>query len=337
VGKVATPARPAAAVQLAGFVGMFRRLGGLSTFGPLVALLVAIAIFGALSDRFLRPDNLTVIVEQVMVVGTLAVGQTLVILTAGIDLSNGAIMVFATILMAKLAVGQGLAVPLAVVLGLLAAGCLGAANGVLVTRFRLPPFIVTLGMLNIVLSITLLYSGGSSVTRLPQELLLLGRRLDVGGTLVTYGSLLMLVIFGVTAYVLKQTAWGTHVYAIGNNVEAARLSGIRVTVHLLMVYALGGLIYGLAGLMLLGRVTVADPLGGQTANLDSITAVVIGGTSLFGGRGSVLNTLIGALIVGVLRNGLTLVGIDALYQTLATGVLVIVAVAVDQFARRGSA
>ena len=163
-----------------------------------------------------------------------------------------------------------------------------------------------------------------------------GRRLDVGGTLVTYGSLLMLVIFGIAAWVLKQTAWGTHVYAVGNNVEAARLSGIRVNRHLLTVYALGGLIYGGAGLMLLGRVTVADPLGGQTANLDSITAVVIGGTSLFGGRGSVLNTLIGALIVGVLRNGLTLVGIDALYQTLATGVLVIVAVAVDQFARRRS-
>jgi fructose transport system permease protein len=172
------------------------------------------------------------------------------------------------------------------------------------------------------------------VTRLPEALLVLGRRFDVGGTLVTYGSLLMLVLFGIAAYVLKQTAWGTHLYAIGNNVEAARLSGIRVSLHLLTVYALGGVIYGIAGVMLLGRVTVADPLGGQTANLDSITAVVIGGTSLFGGRGSVLNTLIGALIVGVLRNGLTLVGIDALYQTLATGVLVIVAVAVDQFARR---
>jgi fructose transport system permease protein len=336
VGNVATPARPAAPAQLAGLVGVFARLGGLSTFGPLLALLAAIAVFGLLSDRFLRPDNLTVIVQQVMVVGTLAVGQTLVILTGGIDLSNGAIMVFATIVMAKLAVGQGLAVPVAILVGLIAAACLGAANGLLVTRFRLPPFIVTLGMLNIVLSITLLYSGGSSVTRLPDTLLILGRRFDVGGTLVTYGSLLMLAIFGVAAYVLKQTAWGIHVYAIGNNAEAARLSGIRVNQHLLTVYALGGLIYGIAGVMLLGRVTVADPLGGQTSNLDSITAVVIGGTSLFGGRGSVLNTLIGALIVGVLRNGLTLVGIDALYQTLATGVLVIVAVAVDQFARRES-
>jgi fructose transport system permease protein len=323
-------------VQLAGLAGLFGRLGGLSTFGPLIALLIAIAIFGLLSNRFLRPDNLTVIVEQVMVVGTLAVGQTLVILTAGIDLSNGAIMVFSSILMGKLAVAQGVPVPLAILAGLLAGAFLGGANGLLVTRFRLPPFIVTLGMLNIVLSITLLYSGGSSVTRLPEGLLLLGRRFDIGGTLVTYGSLLMLVIFGVAAYVLKQTAWGTHVYAIGNNVEAARLSGIRVNQHLLTVYAFAGLIYGIAGLMLLGRVTVADPLGGQTSNLDSITAVVIGGTSLFGGRGSVLNTLIGALIVGVLRNGLTLVGIDALYQTLATGVLVIVAVAVDQFARRRS-
>jgi fructose transport system permease protein len=335
VSNVAATARPEA-TEHSGLVGVFGRLGGLSTFGPLVALLAAVAIFGASSDRFLRPDNLTVIVEQVMVVGTLAVGQTLVILTGGIDLSNGAIMVFTTILMSKLAVAQGVAVPLAILVGLAAAACLGAVNGLLVTRLRLPPFIVTLGMLNIVLSITLLYSGGSSITRLPDLLLVLGRRLDVAGTLVTYGSLLMVVVFGIAAYVLKQTAWGTHVYAIGNNVEAARLSGIRVNLHLLIVYGLGGLIYGIAGLMLLGRVTVGDPLGGQTANLDSITAVVIGGTSLFGGRGSVLNTLIGALIVGVLRNGLTLVGIDALYQTLATGVLVIVAVAVDQFARRRS-
>ena len=338
MGNVATPVRPATDWQPAGLIARLRRsqLGGLSTLGPLVALLVAIGVFGTLSERFLRPDNLTIIVEQVMVVGTLAVGQTLVILTGGIDLSNGAIMVFATILMAKLAVAQGLAVPLAIASGLLAAGALGAINGLLATRLRLPPFIVTLGMLNIVLSLTLLYSGGSSVVRLPQDLLWLGGRFELGGALITYGSVLMLAIFAVAWYALKQTAWGVHVYAIGNNVEAARLSGIRVNRHLLAVYASGGVIYGVAGLMLLGRVTVADPLGGQTSNLDSITAVVIGGTSLFGGRGSVLNTLIGALIVGVLRNGLTLVGIDALYQTLATGVLVIVAVAVDQFARRQS-
>src|SRR5437764_3427088 len=177
MGNVATPARPAAR-RPAGLVAGLRqsRLGGLSTLGPLVALLVAIAVFGSLSDRFLRPDNLTVIVEQVMVVGTLAVGQTLVILTAGIDLSNGAIMVFSSILMAKLAVGQGMPVPVAILVGLLAAAFLGAANGLLVTRFRLPPLIVTMGMLNIVLSITLLYSGGSSVTRLPDGLLFLGRR-----------------------------------------------------------------------------------------------------------------------------------------------------------------
>src|SRR5436189_4920 len=130
--------RPAAPVQLAGLAGVFGRFGGLSTFGPLMALLIAIAIFGLLSNRFLRPDNLTVIVEQVMVVGTLAVGQTLVILTAGIDLSNGAIMVFTTILMAKLAVTQGLPVPLAIIVGLVAAGGLGAVSGVLVTRLRLP-------------------------------------------------------------------------------------------------------------------------------------------------------------------------------------------------------
>ena len=171
------------------------------------------------------------------------------------------------------------------------------------------------------------------VVKLPAGLLFFGRFFELGSTRITYGSILMLLIFAVAWYALTQTAWGKHVYATGNNAEAARRSGIRVSSLLLLVYTIAGLIYGIAGLLLLGRVTVGDPLAGATSNLDSITAVVIGGTSLFGGRGSVINTLIGALIVGVLRNGLTLVGIDALYQTLATGILVILAVALDQLAR----
>src|SRR2546429_5269957 len=143
----------------------------------------------------------------------------------------------------------------------------------------------------------------------------------------------MVMVVAIECYGLTQPDWGKDVYATGNTAEAARRSGIRVSSLLLLVYTIAGLIYGIAGLLLLGRVTVGDPLAGATSNLDSITAVVIGGTSLFGGRGSVIKTLIGALIVGVPRNGLTLVGIDALYQTLATGVLVILAVALDQLAR----
>jgi fructose transport system permease protein len=336
MANTVTPAPPApqpAAARRMSWSGLINQLGGVSTLGPVVALAIAVIVFTLFSARFLTPGNLSAIVEQVMVVGTLAVGQTLIILTAGIDLSNGAIMVFSSILMAKLATLQGVPVPLAILIGLVAAALVGALNGGLVTRLRLPPFIVTLGMLNIVLSVTLLYSHGASVVKLPAGLLIFGRFIDLGGTRITYGSILMLLIFAIAWYALTQTAWGRHVYATGNNAEAARRSGIRVGSLLLLVYTIAGFIYGIAGLLLLGRVTVGDPLAGSTANLDSITAVVIGGTSLFGGRGSVINTLIGALIVGVLRNGLTLVGIDALYQTLATGVLVILAVALDQLAR----
>jgi fructose transport system permease protein len=150
---------------------------------------------------------------------------------------------------------------------------------------------------------------------------------------VTYGSVLMLVLVLVAWFVLRQTAAGRHVYAVGNNAEAARLTGINVRRLLLGVYTVAGLIYGIASLLLVSRTSVGDPNAGQTENLDSITAVVLGGTSLFGGRGSVIGTLIGALIVGVIRNGLQLIGVASIYQVLITGILVIAAVALDQIAR----
>jgi fructose transport system permease protein len=216
---------------------------------------------------------------------------------------------------------------------LLATG-LGLINGGLVAFVRLPPFIVTLGMLNICASLTLLYTGSASVTNVPSQLLFLGNTFHIGSKVVQIGPLVMLGVVAVVWYALTQTAWGRHVYAVGNSVEAARLTGINTTRVLLSVYMLAGFIYGIAALLVLGRTTVGDPLAGQTDNLDSITAVVIGGTSLFGGRGTVIGTLIGAIIVGVIRNGLTLIGVDALWQTFATGILVIVAVAVDQATRR---
>src|SRR6266536_2011668 len=207
---------------------LLSRALALSTVGPLIALLLAIAFFTARTDRFLTGTNLSLVVQQVMVVGTLAIGQT-----------------------------------------------------------------------------------------------------DI-----TYGSVLMLAMFALAWFVLRQTSAGRHVYAVGNNPEAARLTGIRTRRLLLGVYATAGLIYGVAALLLVARTSVGDPQAGQTDNLDSITAVVLGGTSLFGGRGSVIGTLIGALIVGIVRNGLQLLGVRSIYQVLITGVLVILAVAVDQLARR---
>jgi fructose transport system permease protein len=313
---------------------LWRRLLSGSTLGPLAALILASAFFSLRTDQFLTAGNFSLIIQQVMVVGTLAIGQTIIILTAGIDLSNGAIMAFGTILMTKLAIGGSVPPLLAIALGILVCAAFGLANGLLVTRISLPPFIVTLGMLNIAFALTHIYSKEQTVSGLPKALTALGNTFTVGGTDVTYGSIVTLVLFAVFAYVLSQTGWGRHVYATGNNREAARLTGIAVKRVLLSVYTVAGVVYGIAGLLLVARTSVGDPQAGQTDNLDSITAVVLGGTSLFGGRGSVVGTLIGALIVGIFRNGLQLMGVASIYQTLITGVLVILAVAVDQISRR---
>jgi len=307
-----------------------------ATFGPLFVLLLAVVYFALTADRFLQPANLSLIVQQVMVVGTLGIAQTLVILTAGIDLSVGAIMVLSSILMAKLSANAGVPGPLALLLGFGVGTACGALNGGLVTRLKLPPFIVTLGTLNIFFALNLYISKSETIrgTDMSSLLLWTGKTINLGGTLITYGSILMLVLFAVFAWVLKNTAWGRHVYAVGDDAEAARLAGVRTDRVLLSVYLVAGLICAVAAWMLIGRIASASPQAGTSANLDSITAVVIGGTSLFGGRGRVVGTLIGALIVGVLRNGLTLTGVDVLWQDFAVGILIIAAVAIDQWIRK---
>jgi fructose transport system permease protein len=307
-----------------------------ATLGPLFVLLLAVAYFSLTTDRFLEPGNLSLIVQQVMVVGTLGIAQTLIILTAGIDLSVGAIMVLSSIVMAKLSADEGVPGLLALLIGFGVGTACGLINGALVTRLRLPPFIVTLGTLNVFFALNLWYSESATVrgTDMSDLLLWTGNTVDVGDTRITYGSLLMLGLFAVFAWVLKNTAWGRHVYAVGDDAEAARLAGVRKDRVLLSVYIVAGLICAVAAWMLIGRIASASPQAGGSANLDSITAVVIGGTSLFGGRGLVIGTLFGALIVGVLRNGLTLAGTDVLWQDFSVGILIIVAVAIDQWIRR---
>src|SRR3954454_5016086 len=307
-----------------------------ATLGPLFVLVLAIVFFAVTADRFLAPANLSLIVQQVMVVGTLGIAQTLIILTAGIDLSVGAIMVLSSIVMAKMSADAGVPGLLALLIGFLVGTACGLLNGGLVTRLRLPPFIVTLGTLNIFMALNL-YISKSETTRgtdMSSLLLWTGKTINFGDTRITYGSILMLVLFGVFTWVLKNTAWGRHVYAVGDDAEAARLAGVRKDRVLLSVYVVAGLICAVAGWMLIGRIASASPQAGTSANLDSITAVVIGGTSLFGGRGRVIGTLFGALIVGVLRNGLTLTGVDVLWQDFAVGILIIVAVAIDQWIRK---
>jgi fructose transport system permease protein len=303
--------------------------------GPTAALIIALIFFSLATSTFLNLDNFSTIVGQTVVVSTLALGQTLVILTAGIDLANGAIMVFATVLMAKLS--MQMASSAAVLVGIVVAGAVAMISGFLVTRLRLPPFIVTLGMLAVVTAVSALYSGGTTTdVSNDSTLTLLGKQITIGSVNISYGMVLAAILFVVMWLALGKTGWGRHVYAVGNDDEAARLNGINVKAVLLSVYIVAGIIYGLAAWMALGRSPSADPNAFQTGNLDSITAVVIGGTSLFGGRGGVVGTIIGALIVSVLRNGLTAMQIDSNYQNLATGVLVILAVAFDQLTRRRS-
>src|SRR6478735_1552077 len=307
-----------------------------ATLGPLFVLALAVVYFSITADRFLAPANLSLIVQQVMVVGTLGIAQTLIILTAGIDLSVGAIMVLSSILMAKLSADAGVPGLLALLIGFgVGSGC-GLLNGSLVTRLRLPPFIVTLGTLNIFFALNLYISQSETIrgTDMSSLLLWTGKTINLGDTQITYGTIMMLVMFAAFAWVLKNTAWGRHVYAVGDDAEAARLAGVRKDRVLLSVYVVAGLVCAIAGWMLIGRIASASPQAGTTANLDSITAVVIGGTSLFGGRGRVVGTLFGALIVGVLRNGLTLTGVDVLWQDFAVGVLIIAAVAIDQWIRK---
>jgi fructose transport system permease protein len=303
--------------------------------GPLIALILTMLFFSLKSDRFLQAQNLSLVLQQVMVVGVLAIGQTLVILTAGIDLSVGTVMAFGQIVMTKLAVASGVPAIPAILIGIATCVGFGMLNGALVTVVRLPAFIVTLGTLNIAFALTHIVSNDLTFSPLPSAMLFFGRTFTIAGADFTYGVVLMLVLYAIAWFALGQTAWGRHVYAVGDNRAAARLTGIKTERVLFGVYTLAGLMSGIAAMLLAARTELGDPNAGQTTeNLDSITAVVLGGTSLFGGRGTVIGTLIGATIVGVFRNGLTLIGVQVIYQYLVTGILVILAVSIDQLTHR---
>lgn len=314
--------------------GFLEILGGSPIIGPVAALLLASIFFATQTDRFLTGANFSLIVQQVIVVGTLAIGQTLIILTSGIDLSNGSVMALGGVIMTGLAVRSGVHPVLAILLGIGVCVAFGFINGLLVTSVRLPAFIVTLGTTNIAFALTRIYTT-STITNLPDPLLFLGTTFNVAGTQITYGSVLMFLLYALTWFILRSTPAGRSVYAVGDNPEAARLAGINTSRVLTGVYATAGLTYGIAALMLVARTGVGDPQAGQTSALESITAVVLGGTSLFGGRGTIIGTLFGVLIVGVFRNGLQLMGVESIYQVLITGILVILAVSIDQLSHRG--
>ena len=325
---------------------------------PFLVLVIGVIIFSFIvGGKFFAPFNLSLILQQVTIIAILGIAQTLVILTAGIDLSVGVMMILASVVMGRTCVVYGVPLAIAFPLGLFVGFLCGAVNGLIVTMLRLPPFIVTLGTWSIFGALNIFYSRSETIRQQDIEAVapflqftgtiikpydVIANNLGIEllwlkGSVITYGSILMVLLAAFIWYMLNRTAFGRHVYATGDDPDAARLAGINTNRTLIAVYALAGLVCAIAAWVLIGRIGGVSPQAGQTANLDSITAVVIGGTSLFGGRGSIVGTLIGALIVGVFRNGLALSGLDVLWQEFTVGVLIIVAVTLDQWIRRVSA
>ncbi|WP_425101334.1 ABC transporter permease [Tropicibacter sp. S64] len=312
---------------------------------PLIVLISAIIVFGlVLGSKFFSPFALTLILQQVQIVGVLAAAQSLIILTAGIDLSVGAIAVLCSVIMGQFAFRYGIPPVFSVICGLAIGTAIGAINGFLVSRVKLPPFIVTLGMWQIVLAANYLYSANETIRSQDIEaeaafLQFLGSKVTLGGATFTLGVILMIILVLALAYALRSTAWGRHVYAVGDDPEAAELAGVNVTRTLMSVYMLVGFICGLAGWVMIGRYGSVSPSAttGVIGNIQAITAVVIGGISLFGGRGSILGAFFGALIVGVFELGLRMAGADPQWTFLLIGTLIIAAVAVDQWIRKVSA
>lgn len=318
-------------------------LHGNPTIIPAFILLLSVLLFSLIvGSRFFDPFNLSLILQQVTIIGTIGIAQTLIILTAGIDLSVGAIMVLSSVVMGRLAYQHGLPIFVSFPAGLLVGLICGGINGALITLLRMPPFIATLGTWSIYFALNLWYSASETIRQPDIEavapfLQWTGNAINVFGGRLTYGSVLMLLLTAVFWYVLKWTPFGTAILATGDDPAAARLAGIRPGRTLIAVYTISGFICSIAAWILIGRTGAISPQSGYTSNLDSITAVVIGGTSLFGGRGSIWGTLLGALIVGAFRDGLALSGVDVLWQEFTVGLLIIIAVAIDQWIRQAAA
>ncbi|KGJ11414.1 ABC transporter permease [Paracoccus versutus] len=311
---------------------------------PMIVLVAAIIVFGLLSPNFFKAVTLSTILQQIAIVGILGCAQSLVVLTAGIDLSVGAIAVFSSVLMGQFTFRYGIPAPVAIALGLAAGTAMGFANGWLVARIKLPPFIVTLGTWQIILAANYIYSANetirsSAIAAEAPALQFWGYSIQPGGVKILYAVFLMVALVAILAYVLRHTAWGRHVYAVGDDPDAAELAGVRTRRVLIQVYALAGFFCAIAGWVMIGRFGSVSPSAstGQLGNIQSITAVVIGGISLFGGRGSIVGMFFGALIVGVFEMGLKMVGTDPQWTFFLIGLLIILAVAVDQWIRKASA
>ena len=311
---------------------------------PLIVMIAAVIVFGLLNPNFYRVNTLSVILQQVGIVGIIGIAQAIVILTAGIDLSVGAIVVFTSVIMGQFSFRYGIPAEITIVIGLAAGALMGYCNGWMVARLKLPPFIVTLGTWQIILAANYIYSRNETIrsqdiAEQAPSLHFWGTIFRIGDARVTYGVIAFLILVALFAYILSSTAWGRHVYAVGDDKEAAELAGVDANKVLIQVYTIAGLLCGVAAWVAIGRFGAISPGAstGVQGNIQSITAVVIGGISLFGGRGSIIGMFLGALIVGVFEMGLRMAGADAQWTFLLIGVLIIAAVTTDQWIRKVSA
>jgi ribose transport system permease protein len=309
----------------------------LARFQSLIALALMVAALSLASDKFLTVDNGLNVLRQISINLCLSLGMTLIILSGGIDLSVGSVLALCGAVAAGL-LKNGIALPRfnvlleftvvgAILAGLLVGVVLGTFNGIMITRLRLPPFVATLGMLSIARGLTMLWTGGFPITGLGASFGFMGTGQWLGVPMPVWISAALVALFVV---VLRRTCFGRYVYAVGGNERAALFSGVNVNRIKLLVYTLGGTLSAVAGLLVTSRLDSATPNAGFSYELDSIAAVVIGGTSLSGGRGSVWGTVLGCLIIGVLNNGLVLLEVSPFWQQVIKGGVILAAVALDK-------
>jgi ribose transport system permease protein len=299
-------------------------------FGTIIGLVLLCLVLWILSPHFLTVSNLLNIVEQTSINAIVAVGMTFVILSAGIDLSVGSLVALSGVVLGRL-LQAGVSPPLAILLALGVGAACGLANGAVIAWGSLPPFIVTLGTMSMARGAALLVTEGRPVSGFdaPFRAIATGRLAFVPGPVVA-----MLLVYAVAAFVLARTTFGRYVYAIGGNEEATRLSGVAVHFHKVMIYGVCGLTSAAAAVILTARLNSAQPIAGINYELDAIAATVIGGTGLLGGEGTLGGTLVGALIMGVLRNGLNLLGVSSFLQQIVIGAVIVSAVSFDTVLKR---
>lgn len=296
--------------------------------GPLLGFIILVIIVSILNPSFLQPLNILNLLRQVAINALIAYGMTFVILTGGIDLSVGSILALSSALTAGMMV-SGLDPILAIIIGCLLGAVMGMVNGLLITKGKMAPFIATLATMTVFRGLTLVYTDGNPITGLSDSRLfqLFGRGYFLG---IPVPAITMILAFVILYIILHKTPFGRKTYAIGGNEKAALISGIKVPRVKIMIYSLAGLLSALAGSILISRLDSAQPTAGTSYELDAIAAVVLGGTSLSGGRGKIFGTLIGALIIGTLNNGLNLLGVSSFYQMVVKGIVILIAVLLDR-------